>query len=111
TTQLNHERVALAPAGQTDRHLHAVRRWARETGADRQEWVRVLLARVHAKVEALKLMNWRVASALGSGDLNPADASALKVFGTELRVESLRMILEVVCTDAFALCEVMARAY
>src|SRR5205807_1553485 len=55
TTQLNHERVALSPAGQTDRHLQAVRRWARDSGADEQEWVRVLLARVHAKVEALKL--------------------------------------------------------
>ena len=49
--------------------------------------MRITLARVHAHVDALKLANWQVASALTDGDLNPADASAMKVFGTELRVE------------------------
>jgi alkylation response protein AidB-like acyl-CoA dehydrogenase len=31
TTQLNHERVALGPAGIVDRHLQAVLAWAKET--------------------------------------------------------------------------------
>ena len=107
TTQLNHERVALAPAGQTDRHLQSVLRWARETRlADGtrvidQEWVRLALARVRAKVDALKLANWRVAAALSDGDLNPADASAMKVFGTELRVEALRTLMDVVGPAAY----------
>ena len=51
-----------------------------------QEWVRVALARVHARNDALKLYNWKVAVGLERGELNPADASAMKVFGTELRV-------------------------
>src|SRR6185437_9097994 len=34
------------------------------------EWVQLSLARVHAKVEFLKLLNWRVASSGGS--LGPA---------------------------------------
>ena len=65
TRQLNHERVALAPAGRLDRHLHAVRGWAQETTlADGrrvidQEWVQITLARVYAVTEALKLANWR----------------------------------------------------
>ncbi len=107
TTQLNHERVALAPAGQTDRHLRSVLRWAQETSlADGtrvidQQWVQLALARVYAKVDALKLANWRVAAALSDGDLNPADASAMKVFGTELRVEALRTLMDVVGPAAY----------
>ena len=31
TRQLNHERVALGPAGRLERHLDAVRRWAQAT--------------------------------------------------------------------------------
>ncbi len=102
TNQLNHERVALAPAGMIDRHLQAVLRWAKEMHLDDgrrvidQEWVRVALARVHAHVDALKLANWQVASALTDGELNPADASAMKVFGTELRVSALRTLMDVV---------------
>ncbi len=106
TNQLNHERVALAPAGMIDRHLQAVLRWAKQTRlADGrrvidQEWVRIALARVHAHVDALKLANWQVASALTDGDLNPADASAMKVFGTELRVSALRALMDVVGESA-----------
>ena len=54
------------------------------------------LARVRARVEAAELFNWRVASRQEQGELNPADASAMKVFGTELRIESLRLLMEVV---------------
>jgi alkylation response protein AidB-like acyl-CoA dehydrogenase len=61
---------------------------------DRQ-WVRLALARVHAKAEALKLYNWRVAAAADSGELNPADASAMKVLGTEMQVEGCRILLEI----------------
>ena len=57
--------------------------------------LRVALARMHAKVEALKLANWRVADALTDGQLNPADASAMKVLATELRIESCRTLLDV----------------
>jgi alkylation response protein AidB-like acyl-CoA dehydrogenase len=102
TNQLNHERVALAPAGQIDRHLRAVLGWVRDTGLLRHEHVRVALARVHAKVAALQLMNWRVASALDAdGSLSPADASAMKVYATELRCEALRLLMDVVGQSAY----------
>lgn len=102
TNQLNHERVALAPAGQVDRHLQAVLRWARDTGLLGHERVRTTLARVHAKVAALRLMNWRVAAALDAeGSLNPAEASAMKVFATELRCEALRLLMDVVGQSAY----------
>ena len=101
TNQLNHERVAICPASGLMRSLTDVRRWAQDqTLADGrrvidQEWVRVALARVHAKVEVLRLLNWKVASAAPRG-LNPADASATKVYGTEVALEVYRVLTEVV---------------
>jgi hypothetical protein len=89
TNQLNHERVAICPASGLLRSLTDVRRWAQaQRLADGRllidhEWVQVNLARAHAKVDVLKLFNWKVAWASDKG-LNPADASATKVYGTEL---------------------------
>ena len=98
TNQLNHERVALTSAAPITNALHEVREWAQQTKLPDgrrvidQEWVQIHLARVHAKVQFLKLMNWRIAS--GSA-LGPADASATKVFGTEFATEAYRLLTEV----------------
>src|SRR5262249_26038162 len=79
TNQLNHERVALTSAAPMISALASVREWAREARlADGRrvidaEWVRLNLARVHAKAEFLKLTNWRVAS---GGVVGPTAASA-----------------------------------
>ena len=43
----------------------------------------------------LKLFNWKVAWAADKG-LKPADASATKVYGTELALEVYRVLLEVI---------------
>jgi 3-oxocholest-4-en-26-oyl-CoA dehydrogenase alpha subunit len=99
TNQLNHERVALTSAAPVLSALASVREWASATKlADGRrvidaEWVRINLARVHAKAEFLKLMNWRIASA-GTA-VGPAAASATKVFGTEFAVEAYRLLMEV----------------
>ena len=67
TNQLNHERVTLCSSGVVERQLDDVRKWAQETKlADGrrvidQEWVQINLARVHAKLEYLKLANWKIA--------------------------------------------------
>jgi alkylation response protein AidB-like acyl-CoA dehydrogenase len=101
TTQLNFERVALGPSGRIFRSLDAVLGWARGTRlADGRrvadvEWVRTILARVRAKAEVAELFNWRVAWEQQEGELNPADASAMKVYGTELRIEAADLLLEV----------------
>jgi 3-oxocholest-4-en-26-oyl-CoA dehydrogenase alpha subunit len=98
TNQLNHERVALTSAAPIMTALREVREWAQNTKlADGrrvidQEWVQIHLARIHAKVQFLKLMNWRIASGVGVG---PADASATKVFGTEFATEAYRLLMEV----------------
>ncbi|MBV8928153.1 MAG: acyl-CoA dehydrogenase [Mycobacteriaceae bacterium] len=105
TNQLNHERVALVSAQPIFVALNAVREWAQNTkdvhGARLidSEWVQLNLARVHAKAEVLKLINWELASADDAAP-SPADASAAKVFGTELATEAYRLLMEVLGTAA-----------
>jgi len=66
TNQLNHERVAICPVSGILRSIAEVRAWAQETSVsgrrviDRQ-WVQIHLARVEARAEYLKLLNWKVA--------------------------------------------------
>jgi alkylation response protein AidB-like acyl-CoA dehydrogenase len=56
---------------------------------------------VHANLEVLRLLNWQVAWHAERGDpLDPADASTVKVHGTEFYMEGLRRLLEVVNTCA-----------
>jgi alkylation response protein AidB-like acyl-CoA dehydrogenase len=101
TTQLNHERVALCSVGPLERIMDEAIAWAKET-PDGQggkvidtPWVRANLARVHAKLEVLKLLNWRQAWNIAKDTLSPADASAIKVFGSEFYVEGSRLLMEV----------------
>jgi alkylation response protein AidB-like acyl-CoA dehydrogenase len=104
TNQLNHERVALTSAAPVQSALAAVTDWARSAKLPDgrrvidQEWVQLNLARVHAKAEFLKLVNWRIAAAAGSP--GPAVASATKVYGTELTIEACRLLLEVLGPSA-----------
>ena len=98
TTQLNHERVALACSGRIESALDDTVAWAKESGRIDEPWVRPALAKVRAKVDALRLLNWRMAWGMAEGRLNPADASVVKVYGTEAMVESYRILLEVVGT-------------
>ncbi len=60
-----------------------------------REWVRVNLARAYAKLEALKLLNWRSAWSLTVGIPKMEEASAVKVMGTEFFVECYRLLLEI----------------
>ena len=105
TNQLNNERVALCSAAGVQNLLAEVRRWAHDTllpdgrRVIDQEWVQVHLARVHAKVEFLKLINWKIAWGVQKG-VGPQDASATKVFGTELYTEAYRLLMEVLGEEA-----------
>jgi 3-oxocholest-4-en-26-oyl-CoA dehydrogenase alpha subunit len=102
TNQLNHERVTLCSPGIIERALSDVLEWSKETKlADGrrvidQEWVRMHLAKVHAKLEFLRLINWKVAWTATEGHLDVADASSIKVFGTEFYLEALRLLSEVI---------------
>ncbi|MGA8255654.1 MAG: acyl-CoA dehydrogenase family protein [Nocardioides sp.] len=103
TNQLNHERVSLTSAAPTVHSLKLVREWAQQTkNPDGQrvidtEWVQLALGRVHARVEALSLLNWKLAADADAGvDLSPAEASAIKIYGSELNTEVYRTLMEIV---------------
>lgn len=100
TSQLNHERVGLAAfAGLTHRLYDDIIAWCRETDAGDGRlmadvpWVQADLARAYAKLEAMKLVNWRMATAVANNTLGPTDASAAKVFGVETQIAVYRIYL------------------
>ncbi|MFE9631610.1 acyl-CoA dehydrogenase family protein [Streptomyces sp. NPDC006463] len=107
TNQLNHERVALAAIGmQAEDFYEAALAHARTcdpvTG-DRPAdlpWVRSRLAEAHARLAAVRLLNWRLVQDVGAGTLAPGDASGVKFLGTESTVEVYRMCQEVVGEEA-----------
>nr|WP_082978379.1 acyl-CoA dehydrogenase family protein [Mycobacterium gordonae] len=100
TTQLNFERAALGNLGALEPLFEKTLRWATDTELDGarvidQPWVQQALARVEAQVAAYKLVNLRVNAAMTKGVLNMGEASAAKVFGTELTQQVARQLLEV----------------
>ena len=104
TNQLNHERVALTSAAPLTHSIGLVRTWAQETkNPDGQrvidaEWVQIALGRAHARAEMLTLLNWKLASDIE--DLSPAEASATKIYGSELATEVYRSLMEIVGPNA-----------
>ncbi|MDT5350498.1 MAG: 3-oxocholest-4-en-26-oyl-CoA dehydrogenase alpha subunit [Mycobacterium sp.] len=100
TTQLNFERAALGNLGALEPLFEKTLQWATSTELDGgrvidQPWVQLVLARVEAQVAAYKLINLRVNAAMTKGVLNMGEASAAKVFGTELTQQVARELLEV----------------
>lgn len=100
TTQLNFERAALGNLGALEPLFEKTLQWATTTELDGgrvidQPWVQLALARVEAQVAAYKLVNLRVNAAMTKGILNMGEASAAKVFGTELTQQVARQLLEV----------------
>jgi alkylation response protein AidB-like acyl-CoA dehydrogenase len=101
TSQLNHERITLATPGHCENMMDEVWRYAGSIAAPgggtmlEQQWVQVNLARVYAKLRALQVLNWRSAWSLTEGIPDMAEASALKVMGTEFFVEAYNLLLEI----------------
>jgi alkylation response protein AidB-like acyl-CoA dehydrogenase len=96
TTQLNHERVMLGPAGRIAALYYRVRGWAAgRSGPDgspllSQPDVRRALAETRACLRVNELLNWQVAVA---PTVEIADASATKVFSS-VRCQRLGQLLE-----------------
>jgi alkylation response protein AidB-like acyl-CoA dehydrogenase len=107
TTQLNHERVGLAAlGGLAFRLFDDVVRWAATNRREGRRvidhpWVQLDLARAHARLEAMKLLNWRMVADTGAGTLSPADASAVKVYGTECLIEVYRLFLGILGPEGY----------
>jgi hypothetical protein len=90
TTQLNHERVMLGPAGRIAALYDRVRGWADRAGILSQPDVRRVLAQTYASLRINELLNWQVAAV---GSVGPADASVTKVFASE-RLQQLGQLCE-----------------
>lgn len=106
TSQLNHERLGLGSwSDKVFGPYSRVYRWARtpdEAGrrAIDQPWVRSALAECYAKIEAMRLINFRIAADLEAGSMDVALASATKVYGSETVIDVMRRLIEVVGTGA-----------
>jgi alkylation response protein AidB-like acyl-CoA dehydrogenase len=102
TAQLNHERLGLG--SWSDKVVGLYRRvylWANsqdEQGkrASDNPWVRSALAECYAKLEAMRLINFRIAADLEQGQMDIALASVTKVYGSESAIEILRKLIDIV---------------
>jgi hypothetical protein len=96
TTQLNHERVMLGPAGKIAGLYDRVHAWASKPGGDGvtpidHDDVRRALGEIKAIWRINELFNWQVAAAGETVDI--ADAAATKVFSTE-RIQRIGRLAE-----------------
>ncbi|WP_410610797.1 acyl-CoA dehydrogenase family protein [Amycolatopsis sp. lyj-109] len=96
TTQLNHERVMLGPAGRIGGLYDRVRAWASAHGLLDLADVRAVLAEALAVTRVNELLNWQVAVSAASAPVGVADASATKVFSSEAIQRIGRNLEEVV---------------
>jgi alkylation response protein AidB-like acyl-CoA dehydrogenase len=103
TSQLNHERVGLAAWGiQCWKLYRYALAWAREErGSSGRRVIDDLgvqrnLAEVHCHLEAMRIMNSRMAWQLDQSQLSPVFPSAIKVYSTEILLEVCRLIMDIV---------------
>lgn len=102
TSQLNHERLGLG--SWADRVVGVFRRvylWAKTPDENGQRatdhaWVKRNLALCYSKLEAMRLINFRIAADLEQGKMDVALASATKVYGSESVVDILKMLTQIV---------------
>jgi len=103
TTQLNHERVGLAAwSGFASQLFDETAAWAAgQLAPDGSSlldlgWVQSDLARCKAELEAMYLLNWKMATSLAADAMTPAESSTVKVFGVERSMEIYRRLLGIV---------------
>lgn len=106
TAQLNHERLGLGSwSDKVFGPFGKVLQWAKardEQGrrAVDQPWVRRALAECYARMEAMRLINFRIAADLEAGGMDVALASTTKVYGSESVLEILRRLMDIVGASA-----------
>lgn len=103
TTQLNHERVGLAAFGAIAfKHLEDVTRYVRDTAGEDERplvekpRVQAALAESFARLEAMRVMNYRMAWAWERGEMDPAHASAVKVYSTETVIQVYKLLADAI---------------
>ena len=87
TTQLDFERIAISPIAQLERVFDWLCDCARDGRLDaREAWTGSTLVRMAADVNALKVMDMKLASMVANGEIPVHEASLLKVLSNEFRV-------------------------
>lgn len=100
TTQLDFERIMLSPSSPIRRNIEDTIQWAKETKVDGapvidQPWVKSKFAELIMEVEVLKILNFQVAWLITKGVVPYAEASMVKVFGSELYQRVNAALLEI----------------
>jgi alkylation response protein AidB-like acyl-CoA dehydrogenase len=102
TSQLNLERLALVNHGSVEELYKDVLRAAQSTKINNDQylsdlsWVKHNFAQVHSGIEALKLICWKQTWIMESDQLNMAEASVAKVYGSEFFIEAYRLMMEII---------------
>jgi alkylation response protein AidB-like acyl-CoA dehydrogenase len=102
TSQLNHERVGLAAIGIYAYGVYEkVLAWARQPAADGarpldEPVVQGLLAEAYARLEAMRLMTWRMVWQMEHAEPDVAYTSAIKTYSTEALIEVYRLLMDAV---------------
>ena len=99
TTQLDFERIAISPIAQLERVFDWLCDKARDGTIDlKASWTHATLARMASELNALKVMDKKLASMVANGEIPVHEASLLKVLSNEFRVtfsgEVLQMLGE-----------------
>lgn len=99
-SQLQHERVGLAAwGGRTEQLWTDVRNWCASTEATSggrvidEGWVSHQLAKTYVRLEAMRLLNWRLAVAANDGEPSTVAASIAKVYSTETHDDTCHALL------------------
>jgi alkylation response protein AidB-like acyl-CoA dehydrogenase len=100
TTQLDFERIMLSPSSPMKRNIEDAIEWAKETEVDgkpviEHAGVKTTLAELIMEVEVLKMLNYQVAWLITNGVVPYAEASMVKVFGSQLYQKVNQTLLQI----------------
>ncbi len=98
--QLDFERIMVSPSSECRRNIMDTMEWAKATVIDGEcvfdrPWVKRRFAEMLMEVEVLKLLNFQVAWLIDQGNVPFAEASVVKVYGSELYQRVNGSLLEI----------------
>jgi alkylation response protein AidB-like acyl-CoA dehydrogenase len=100
TTQLDFERVAIGAVPHLQRTFDYLVAYLRERGLGANgHWTRTAVAAMAADLNALTVLDLRVACMVAAGDVPVAEASMLKVLSNEARVTMCANALQILGSD------------
>jgi len=95
TTQLDFERIAISPIPGVERVFDALCGLFRDEGIGENDgWTRAAVARWAADINAIKVMDLKMASMVENGEIPYYEASLLKVLSTEFQTRFLNEALQ-----------------